>query len=448
MNVAFFIPYNILMLRDYQQEVYDKIRESLRRNQGVCAVLPCRSGKSYIMREIVEAAARKGSKVLVLAHRRLLLSQHAEIIKNARLESVFTEANHLGEHGPVDLIIIDEAHISAAASYVKVCDYYGCKRILFTATAKRLDGKPLSLCDEIINGIDADSLIAEGLIAPYDLYAPKLNVDLSKVRISGSDFNQEDLGEAMCDRKVYGDIIKYYRKLADGRRSIAYCANVRHSKEIRDLFEANGISARHIDASTPEAERERAIAEFKAGGFQVLCNCNLISEGITLPECDCCMLLRPTQSETLYIQQACRCLTPVAGKRSVIIDFVGNCYTHGMPTEKRIYTLKLSRVRNPSREPEVAARECKACFRVYAGNDRICPYCGHDNGKTKKQIEADEKTELERVTEINRKRARMEVAMAKSVDDLIDIGYRRGYRNPTYWARTIMEARKNKIKKI
>lgn len=436
------------MLRDYQQEIYNRIRTELCKHNGVCAVLPCRSGKSYIMQEIVERAKAKGSSVLILAHRRLLLSQHSKIIKNARLESVYTEVNHLGEHGKVDLIIIDEAHISAAESYQKVCSYYNCKRILFTATAKRLDNKPLNLCDVIINGISADELIHRGYIAPYDIYAPKLNIDLSKVKMSGSDFNNEELGEAMCDKKIYGDIIKNYKALANGMQAIAYCVNIKHSKSVCELFNSNGIPARHIDSTTPESQREEAIADFKAGKYKILCNCNLISEGITLPECECCLLLRPTQSETLYIQQSCRCLTPVTGKRAVIIDFVGNCYTHGMPTEKREYTLCPGKIRNPGREPDVIIRECGHCFRVYAGSAPICPYCGHDNGKTKREIEQEEKAELERITELRRKQARQEVGMAKSEAALIEIAKKRGYKNPVYWARTILTARQNKIKKI
>lgn len=436
------------MLRDYQLDIYNRIREELRRHTGVCAVLPCRSGKSYIMKEIVERACDKGSNVLILAHRRLLLSQHAKIIKHARLESVFTEVNHLGEHGKVDLIIIDEAHISAAPSYQKVCNYYNCKRILFTATAKRLDNKPLNLCEVIINGVSADDLIQKGYVAPYDLYAPKLNIDLSKVSMSGADFNNEELSETMCDKKIYGDIIENYRNLADGKQALAYCVNIKHSKAICELFNSNGIKAKHIDATTPETIREEIIAEFKRGEFTILCNCNLISEGITLPECECCLLLRPTQSETLYIQQSCRCLTPLPNKRSVIIDYVGNCYAHGLPTEKRIYTLQPQRIRNPSREPDVLIRECKHCFRVYAGTSPICPYCGHNNGKTKKEIEQDEKAELERITEIHRKQAKMEVGMARSEAALVEIGRRRGYKNPVYWARRILQARNNRIKKI
>lgn len=432
------------MLRDYQQEMYDSIRSEIAHGHNPCAVLPCRSGKSYIMKEIVEKACLRGSKVLILAHRRLLLSQHAKIIQNARLESVFTEVNHLGEHGFPDLIIIDEAHISAAATYQKVCEFYNCPRILFTATAKRLDNKPLSLCDVIINGVDADALIEKGLIAPYDLYAPKLNIDLDKISMSGADFNNEELSETMCDKKIYGDIIKYYRELANDKQALAYCVDIKHSKSICELFNSNGISAKHIDATTPEKVREKVMEEFKNGEFKILCNCNLISEGITVPECECCLLLRPTQSETLYIQQACRCLTPLPGKRSIIIDYVGNCYTHGLPTEKRVYTLQPTKIRNSTREPDVLARECKKCFRVYAGTSRICPYCGFDNGKTRKEIEADEKAELERITELHRKQARREVGMARTESELIEIGRKRGYKNPSYWAKCIIASRNKK----
>jgi len=434
------------MLRDYQQRAYNLIRNVLRTHKGVCDVEPCRSGKSYLIKEIVEKACLKGSKVLVLAHRHLLINQHKKIIQNCRIESVFTEVNHLGEHGPVDLIIIDEAHLSEAASYKKVCEYYNCKRILFTATAKRLDNKPLTLCDIIINGISGDELIELGYVSRYELYAPKLNINLDNVSMSGSDFNNQEVSEVMLDKKIYGDIIKYYHELADGKQSIAYCCNVKHSQSICELFNSNGIPAVHMDASTPEKQREEIMSDYQNGKYKILCNCNLVSEGITLPECECCMLLRPTQSETLYIQQACRCLTPAPGKVAIIIDFVGNCYAHGTPTEKREYSLTdtRKRIRNSSREPEVTARECKFCFRVYKGTDRICPYCGEDNGKTHQEIEADEKAELERVEAIEKKKARMQVGMCKDYGALVQLAIERGYKNPSWWARKVLDSRKKK----
>ena len=433
-------------LRDYQQTIYNQILTELRTNIGVCAVLPCRSGKSYIMKELVDLAVKHNRKVLILAHRHLLLNQHARLITGARIESVFTEINHLGERERPDLIIIDEAHLSGAESYQRVCEYYGCKRVLFTATASRLDGKPLSLATTIINGISGDELIERGDVAPYDLYAPKIGVDVSGVKMSGSDYNIDALAEIMLNRKIYGDIVRYYDELARGRQAIAYCVNVEHSKAVCELFNNHNIPAVHIDASTPERERERIMMEYKAGRWLVLCNCNLISEGITLPECDCCLLLRPTQSETLYIQQACRCLTPREGKRAIIIDYVGNAYAHGMPTEKRTYSLtERLRPRNDKRTEGVCVRMCEHCFRIYAGTSPICPYCKHNNGRTKQQIEADERAELERVEAIRKRDERREVGMCRTFAQLVELGRKRGYRNPAYWASQVIKARESKI---
>lgn len=424
------------MLYKYQQEMLNKIRTKLTTYQGVCAVLPCRSGKSFIMAEICNLAEFKHKQVLILAHRNILIEQHKKLIKNCRIASVFTEVNHLGENGIPDLIIIDEAHISGCESYQKVCDYYKCKRILFTATAERLDGKPLNLADVIINGISADELIEQGFISHYNLYAPKLNFSLKNVSMSGNDFNNEQLSEVMLDKKIYGDIIKYYNLYAKDKQAIAYCTNIKHSQSICELFNNNGILAMEMNASTPEKTRNQIMQDFKDNKFKILCNCNLISEGITVPNCDCCLLLRPTQSETLYIQQSNRCLTYRLDKTATIIDFVGNCFTHGMPTEKRIYNLnETNKIRNASREPEIVTRQCKNCFKVYAGNGRICPYCNFDNGKTKKQIEEDKKAELERITEINKIKDKEDLKQAsKTYKGLVAYGKSKGYKSG--WACT------------
>jgi superfamily II DNA or RNA helicase len=434
------------MLRDYQEEVLSQTRRALINCRGVCDVLPCRSGKSYIMAEMTNLAVAKGKKVLILAHRRILLDQHSKLIHNARIESVFTEVNHLGENGNPDLIIIDEAHISGCDSYAKVCDFYKDAKIVgFTATPARLDGKPLSLFQKLVIGLSHKELEARGDIAPYDLYSHKLDIDLSKVAQAGGDFVQSQLEPVMCDRKVYGDIVKEYLAHASGKQAIAYCSGIDHAMQIASLFNSRGIASREMDASTPEKEREETMADFKAGKFKILTNCNLISEGITVPECDCVMLLRPTQSLTLYIQQSCRCLTPRPNKRAVIIDFVGNCFTHGMPSDDHDWSLTDEiKPLNRSREPDVLVRICGHCFRAYPSKvGPICPYCGEDNGKTRKEIEDDKQAELERITEINKRNAKMEQGRARSLEQLIKVGKERGYKNPWAWANFVLRGREH-----
>lgn len=419
------------MLRDYQQEIYDKIKTALLTHTGVCAVLPCRSGKSFIMEEICKSALKKGSNVLILAHRNILLEQHKELIDypNTRIESVFTEANHLGENGRVDLIIIDEAHISGCESYHKVCNYYNCKRVLFTATPSRLDGKPLDLAEIIITGITAKELIKRGYISDYDLYAPKLDIDLSSVDVYDNDYANSQLEEVMMNPKIYGDILKYYQKLADGKQAIAYCTSVKHSLSVCKLFNDNGYKAKHIDSHTSLKEREQIMQEFKNGEFTVLCNCNLISEGITLSTCEVCLALRPTQSLALWVQQSCRALTPVKGKRAVIIDYTGNCFRHGMPTDDHEWSLtERKKCRNPSGEKDIVARTCKECLRTYSGISPICPYCGFENGKTDRQIKQEQEAELERITAIQKRQKRQEVGRSGTFSDLCRIAKERGYK--------------------
>lgn len=397
-----------IKLRDYQQYVYDKIKEEFRNGaKGVCAVLPCRSGKSYIMAAITDSGCKKGSHVLILAHRNSLLNQHRELFEtlelenpNVRIESVFTEARHLGENGPMDLIIIDEAHISGASSYQKVCEYYDCRRVLFTATPARLDGKPLNLADVIVTGIGAKELINRGKIADYEYYAPDLNLDLSTVKKSCGDFNNQELGEKMSSKKIYGDVLKYYEKLGKGQQAIAYCVNIQHSKEVCDMFNENGISAKHMDSKTPEQEREKILQEFKDGKFTILCNCNLISEGMTLPSANVGLLLRPTLSLPLFIQQACRVLTPVEGKKAIIIDYVGNVFRHGMPTMDRDWSLKkkVKEYDNENDDGTLRIRVCKECFSTFEGGD-VCPYCGAEYELTAIEIENIKEVQLKKVEE-------------------------------------------------
>lgn len=364
-------------------------------------------GKSFVMAKISQDACKKGSHVLILAHRNSLINQHKELFENleldnpnVRIESVFTEVNHLGENGPVDLIIIDEAHLSGALSYQKVCQYYNCLRILFTATPARLDGKPLNLADTIITGITAKELIKRGNISDYNYYAPDLNIDLSKVNKTAGDFNNQQLGEAMGTKKIYGDILKYYNMLAKGKQAIAYCINIQHSQDVCEMFNKNGILARHMDSHTPEKERENILRDFKDGKFKILCNCNLISEGITLPSAEAGLLLRPTLSLTLYIQQAMRCLTPNENKKAVIIDYVNNVQRHGLPTQDREWSLetKVKEYCNENDDGTLRIRVCPECFSTFE-TAPICPFCGAVYQITPVEIQNMKEIELKRIEE-------------------------------------------------
>ena len=415
-----------------------------------------RSGKSYIMARMIKGA--KGN-VLVLAHRHTLINQHKELLKSlgvltdkVRVESVFTEASRLGRYEPtdVDLIIIDEAHLSEAASYRKVCEYYKCRRVLFTATPARLDGKPLTLADTLITGITADELINMGAISEYDYYAPDLNLDIDNVGMVAGEYNNGQLTELMCQSAIYGDVLKYYLLLGENRQAIAYCTSVKHSEQTAKMFNDNGISAISIDGSMSQKERNIKMSMFKSGAAQILCNCNLISEGVTLPNASVALLLRPTMSLPLFIQQSCRVLTPVPGKKAVIIDFVNNVQKHGMPTDNHDWSLSQSvqKRKEFNSDGTLSIRQCENCFKCFKTAPK-CPYCGYEYTVKGRELKAIKEVELKKIEAVQKeeqekqkKAARFEQGSCKTYQELYDLARKRGYKNPSGWAYFIMKGRK------
>lgn len=420
------------MLRDYQQEVFDKLKKELQHSKRIICQMPCRSGKSYIMYEICKKANLKGTNVLILAHRNLLLDQHRSLIDlpNVRITSRQTEVRHLGENGKVDIILVDECHLSASDTYKKIFEYYSNAIIIgMTATPCRLDGRSLGeIYQKIIKGPTVKYLISIGAISPFNHYAPKLNINLNDIKINDGDYNQKELEEVMLDSKIYGDIIYNYEKLAKGKQAIAYCVSIKHAQKICDLFNEQGYQAKCIHSKIQKKEREQILEDFKNQKFTIIVSVDCISEGISLPTCEVCLMLRPTQSYALYIQQGMRALTPHPNKQAIVIDYVGNVYRHGMLDEEEEFSLvERKRCKNSSGEPDILVRTCQKCLRTYSGTQQECPYCGFNNGKTKREIEQEKKAELELITAIEKKKKRMEVGMQDTFEGLISIAKERNY---------------------
>lgn len=437
-----------LILRDYQTDIFLKATNAFRNgSRGVCCVLPCRSGKSYIMARMIQGA--KGN-VLVLAHRHTLIKQHKDLLESlgvltdkVRVESVFTEASRLGRHAPdeVSLIIIDEAHLSEAASYRKVCEYYKCRKVLFTATPSRLDGKPLTLADTLVTGITANELIKRGAISDYDYYAPDLNLNIESVDMVAGEYHNGQLSDLMCGSAIFGDVLKYYRMLGEDRQAIAYCASVKHSEQTAKMFNENGISAISIDGSMSMKERDKRMKKFRRGEVQILCNCNLISEGVTLPNASVGLLLRPTMSLPLFIQQSCRVLTPVEGKKAVIIDFVNNVQKHGLPTDNHEWSLSqpVKKQKEFNDDGTLTIRQCTNCFKCFRTAPK-CPWCGFQYEVKGRELRTIKEVELKRIEAVEkeeqerqRKAARMEVGQCRTIAELQKIAKERGYAQGWVW---------------
>jgi len=409
-------------LRPYQIDIINKCRQAfLKGYKRPLIVLPCGGGKTHCFAFM--AHQHKG-KTWFLVHRKELLDQAKNIVG----ESDNIYVGMVSKPGPFEptMIIFDEAHHATAKTWQKIINTHPNAYIIgLTATPCRLDGSPLGqIFDCLIEGVTANWLISYNYLSPFNYYAPSINAITPEIK--GQDF---DVNAIEYKRKIYGDVSKY---ISD-KKTIIYCPNIAFSMQI-----AEQVGGVHFDGNTPKKERDRIINDFRAGKIKILCNVDLIGEGFDVPDCECVMLLRPTMSTALYIQQSMRCLRYVPNKVATIYDFVGNCHRHGLPTDEREWSLsKKIKTRNSSGVPDIITRMCGKCYRVYSGIKPICPYCGFDNHKTQKQIEVEKEIELQQIKKVERR----EQGMARDLQSLIELGKKRGYKNPYYWAKKILEGR-------
>lgn len=428
-----------MQLRDYQEELYHKTRSAFRHGKRVLVVAPCGAGKSYIFAAMAKNTA---GDVLVLVHRQELKEQHqalfAELeIGNARVETYQTERNRLGRYPKPRLLIVDEAHLSRSQSWSEIIEYYDTFTVGLTATPVRLDGKPLgSIYHSMVQGITTKELISRKCLAPYEYYAP-MTVDTDNLRVQAGDFLLKDLEKLMSDRAIYSDALESWKKIAEGEKTIAYCVSIAHAKETADVFSKAGYPAAEIDGNTPPKKRSQIMRDFRDGKITVLCNVGIISEGVSISDVNCCLLLRPTESHALYWQQAMRCMRYQPGKTAKIIDCVGNYARNPLPDADVEWSLTKT-VRKEARvdsRGDFKIRTCPECFMVFP-TAPVCPFCGAEYALHPAEIKAHKDIELMRITEEQKqelerakKKQRMEVGMCTTFDELLKIQKARGYKN-------------------
>ncbi|NLV87519.1 MAG: DEAD/DEAH box helicase [Clostridiales bacterium] len=438
-----------MKLRNYQSDLYADMQQAIAGgSKSPLAVLPCGAGKTVLFAAIAYEHVKRGGYVHFYVHRRELLDQTLETFERFNIPTDNIYIGMVQRRTPHDIpptmIIFDEAHHATAKQWTNIIERWPDAYVIgLTATPVRLDGAPLGdLFDALVKGVTADWLIDNGYLAPYDYYAPSIaSIKPSDIMVErGSDYDAAAVGDIMLRSKIYGDVAKY---IDPARKTIIYAPSVAFSEAL-----ASELGCTHLDATTPSVERKRIVDAFKAGEIMCLTNVDLFGEGFDVPDAEVAILLRPTKSTALYIQQATRVLRPKPNKRATIYDLVGNVFTHGLPTEDYNWTLD-TRVRRSYHEAnEVTIRECGGCYRVYAGNGPICPYCEHDNGKTQAETKVEEQAELVRIERAKRRKRGFAERIAETLQDLIELGIKRGYKNPHGWAYYRYNARKRKEDKI
>lgn len=371
-----------IALRDYQTEGVAKIRASLRDHRRVLFVLSTGGGKTVIFTFIAESASAKGNDIMIVAHRQEIVEQissaldamgvrHGMIMPGrtmtgdrVQVAMVQTIARRLDTiKKPPALLIVDEAHHGVAGQWRKVTEAFPAAKILgVTATPERLDGKGLSdAFDDMVRGPGTKWLIEAGHLAGFDYFAPPSQVDFTAIRTRMGEYALDDLAAAMDRATITGDAVQHYREALAGRPAIAFCVTVEHAVHVAEQFRSAGIAAASVDGSMDKALRRDRIRALADGRLHVLTSCDLISEGVDVPVCAGAILLRPTKSLGMHLQQIGRVLRRKPdGSRAVILDHVGNVSRHGLPDADRNWSL----AGRKKKESAPGVRTCRLCYAV------------------------------------------------------------------------------------
>lgn len=453
----------MITLRPYQQNLIDGGRNAYRDGKrAVLFNLPTGGGKTITASTVVHGAAHKSNTVWWLCHRRELVAQASQTFHDLGIQhgtvqqghvsnpgalvqvgSIQTVAKRINELPEPALIVFDECHHIGAASWAEIFHRFPRARVLgLTATPWRLDGQGLgNWFEAMIEGPTVAELIENGSLCRYRLFAPAMP-DLSGVGTAAGDYQRGALAAAMDKPQIVGDAIGHYTRLCAGKRAVVFAAGVENSKHIVAQFMASGIRAEHVDGSMTAHERDAAVDRFRRGETLILSNADLFGEGFDVPAIEAAILLRPTKSLSLYLQQVGRALRPLPGKsEAIILDHAGNSLLHGLPDDIREWSLDDREKKKRAAPSEVPIKQCSECFFVYRPAPK-CPHCGHVPEAKAREIEVVEGT-LAEVTAVPRAKFK-EQGKAGSLDDLIRLGRERGYKSPEFWARKVWASRQGR----
>lgn len=292
----------------------------------------------------------------------------------------------------------------------------------------------------MVLGPQVIDLTMRNLLAPCEVYAPPQIMDLKGIKVRGGDYAVGELEEAVDKPTITGDAVSHYRRLAHDKRAVAFCVSIEHARHVAEQFRENGYKSASVDGKMDMGQRMFILDEFRAGRITVLTSCSLVNEGFDLKEIEVGIMLRPTQSLSLYIQQAGRILRPMPGKtKAIMLDHAGLVHQHGFIDEIREWKLEGSREKQSRGEAVPAVRTCPFCFACFRPAP-LCPICGAAQPVQSRQVKHVDGT-LEQVSAADDIfRAADAQNRDREFEILTRVARDRGMRNPELWAYHVMAA--------
>lgn len=394
----------MLDLRPYQTGAIEAITEADR--QGVkrpLVVHPTGTGKTVTFSHLIAQRAGIG-RALVLVHRDELANQTVDkiglvapelttgVVKAERNEvdrdvvvaSVQTihRDNRLAAllaAGPVETVVVDEAHHAPAPTWTKVLtglgsySPYGPLTVGFTATPER-DGKTLGVWEKVVSYMSIREAIYAGYLCGVTGQTVQTSMDLGKVRKTRGDYADGSLGDELENSGAIEEIADAYLTYAKDRKGVAFTPTVETATHLAAALVARGIKAEMVSGQTPTDERRAILARLRSGATQVVTNCAVLTEGFDEPSISCVVVARPTKFHGLYVQMVGRGTRIYPGKKDLLVlDVTGASERHDLVAVVDL-GLDTDDPAGPPKEPG-EGRKCAACGGPCVDPSHLCRLC-------------------------------------------------------------------------
>ena len=383
----------MVIARPYQNDGINAITEALSKFDRVLYVLPTGGGKTVTFSLLSLAFS---GRIMLMAHRTELIDQIRATLERVgvdtsilHLDTVQTIARSLDAIERPDLIICDEAHHSVAGQYKKIFEHYKTKVLGVTATPCRLDGR--GLCEQyehMILGPSMGELIGMGNLVKSCIYSMPGAV-FEGLKKRAGDYAKDQLDDEIEKIKpaFMGDAIATYKKIAHGKKAVVFTHSVAMAKYACESFSEAGYKFASLDGTMSKQERASVVAGIHSGDLDGIASCEIVSEGFDCPGLEVAILLRPTASLSLYMQQIGRVLRPAKEKQfGIVLDHVGNAHRFGPPEIDRVWTLEGKEQGRAKSKNDVQIRTCQECYAVIPQRSPRCPMCDAERYTKEREV--------------------------------------------------------------
>lgn len=455
----------MINLHEHQVDMVEKTRNALRRNKHVVLQAPTGCGKSIMASFMIAASQNKNSRSIFTVPRKLLIDQMSENFKEFNLPHSFIAAGrsfnphartHIASLSSIrsrlsiiqkpNILFCDESHYGGSL-LAEIIDHFkklGCYIVELSATPR-----PGSGATELIQGPSVRYLIDRGFLSQYEMFAANFP-DLSRIKLVNGEYHQAQLADAMeNDDVIVGDAVTIYKKNAMGMRNLSFATSRKQAERINQRFKDDGVSSAVIDSKTPDDERVRIIRAYANREIFNLSTVKIATFGFDLAAAagikevtvESMSDLAPTESLYEQLQKWGRVFRMKA-LPAKIFDHVGNGMKspdipkHGLPCWEREWDIRTKDKIDRDVERARPVRSCIGCFYVYSPHLPCCPCCGRIpliRERVIKEVSGDlQKIDITAIKH-DKKNKRMEIGMARTLNDLRKIQQDRGYDPSWIW---------------